>query len=40
MKTRFTEAQIIGVLTEAQKAKLLSDIPVDEVWGVGRRLVP
>ena len=29
-----------NVLTDAQKAKLLSGIPVDEVWGVGRRLAP
>ena len=29
-----------NALTEAQKAKLLSGIPVDEVWGVGRKLAP
>ena len=29
-----------NALTEAQKAKLLSGITVDEVWGVGRRLAP
>jgi DNA polymerase V len=29
-----------NALTEAQKAKLLSGIAVDEVWGVGRRLAP
>ncbi len=29
-----------NALTEVQKAKLLSGIPVDEVWGVGRRLAP
>ncbi len=29
-----------NALTEAQKAKLLSRIPVDEVWGVGRKLAP
>jgi DNA polymerase V len=29
-----------NALTEVQKAKLLSGIPVDEVWGVGRKLAP
>ncbi len=29
-----------NALTELQKAKLLSRIPVDEVWGVGRKLAP
>lgn len=29
-----------NALTEQQKSKLLADIPVDEVWGVGRRLAP
>ena len=29
-----------NALTEQQKSKLLADISVDEVWGVGRRLAP
>ena len=29
-----------NALTGAQKAKLLSRIPVEEVWGVGRKLAP
>ena len=29
-----------NALTESQKATLLSRIPVDEVWGVGRKLAP
>lgn len=29
-----------NALNEAQKSKLLSGIPVDEVWGVGRKLAP
>lgn len=29
-----------NALTEVQKDKLLSDIAVDEVWGVGRKLAP
>ncbi len=29
-----------NALTEAQKSNVLANIPVDEVWGVGRRLTP